>query len=97
MYFKCTCGVGSSIKLKYDWLMCSGLTFRENTKCFLNTLQNHFDDPYSQNTGTYSHTPVPPVDLVVTKISCLSSAATLLRHNIRSIVHLLQSFPRYST
>ena len=44
MYFKCTCGVGSSIKLKYDWLMCSGLTFRENTKCFLNTLQNHFDD-----------------------------------------------------
>ena len=46
MYFKCTCGVGSSIKLKYDWLMCSGLTFRENTKCFLNTLQNHFDDPY---------------------------------------------------
>ena len=47
MYFKCTCGVGSSIKLKYDWLMCSGLTFRENTKCFLNTLQNHFDDPYS--------------------------------------------------
>ena len=59
MYFKCTCGVGSSIKLKYDWLMCSGLTFRENTKCFLNTLQNHFDDPCSRLRRVLNHTSLP--------------------------------------